>query len=118
MAAYALDARAKVGFTTSAVWLDRQRAVTDHAEARFGEGRSHGGQVHRRRVKVAEEKKASGTSLTLLDQFAMAALTGIYAARRDTAQGGAGGHVPSEAARMAYEAAEAMMKEREKRKVA
>jgi hypothetical protein len=51
---------------------------------------------------------------TLLDQFAMAALTGIYAARRDTAQAGAGGHVPTEAARMAYEAARAMMKERDK----
>jgi hypothetical protein len=67
---------------------------------------------------VAEEEKTSGTSLTLLDQFAMAALTGIYAARRDTAQAGAGGHVPSEAARMAYEAAEAMVKERENHKVA
>jgi hypothetical protein len=47
----------------------------------------------------------------------MAALAGIYSARRDTAQAGAGGHVPSEAARMAYEAAEAMVKEREKHKV-
>jgi hypothetical protein len=48
----------------------------------------------------------------------MAALTGIYSARRDTAQSGAGGHVPSEAARMAYEAARAMMAERAKREVA
>jgi hypothetical protein len=54
---------------------------------------------------------------TLLDHFAVAALTGIYSARRDTAQAGAGGHVPTEAARMAYQAAEAMMKEREKHKV-
>ena len=46
----------------------------------------------------------------------MAALTGIYSACRDTAQAGAGGHVPGEAARMAYEAADAMMKEREKHK--
>jgi hypothetical protein len=53
----------------------------------------------------------------LLDHFAMAALTGIYCARRDTAQAGAGGHVPSEAARMAYEAAKAMMKERDRYKV-
>jgi hypothetical protein len=68
-------------------------------------------------VQVAEERKAPKTSPTLLDQFAMAALTGIYSARRDTAQAGAGGHVPGEAARMAYEAAEAMVKEREKRKV-
>lgn len=55
-------------------------------------------------------------SPTLLDQFAMAALTGIYAAHRDTAQAGAGGHVAAVAARMAYEAAEAMMAEREKHK--
>ncbi len=40
----------------------------------------------------------------------------IYSARRDTAQAGAGGHVPSEAARMAYEAARAMMTERDKYK--
>lgn len=66
---------------------------------------------------MAEERKASRMSPTLLDQFAMAALTGIYSARRDTAQAGAGGHVPSEAARMAYEAAEAMVKEREKHQV-
>ena len=66
---------------------------------------------------MAEERKASRTLPNLLDQFAMAALTGIYSARRDTAQAGAGGHVPSEAARMAYEAAEAMLKEREKREV-
>jgi hypothetical protein len=83
----------------------------------FGEVREQCGQVHRRRVQVAEERKASRMSPTLLDQFAMAALIGIYSARRDTAQAGAGGHVPSEAARMAYEAAEAMVKEREKHKV-
>lgn len=65
---------------------------------------------------MAEETKTP-TAPTLLDQFAMAVLIGIYSARRDTAQAGAGGHVPSEAARMAYEAAEAMLKEREKRKV-
>jgi hypothetical protein len=47
----------------------------------------------------------------------MAALTGIYAARRDTAQAGAGGHVPSEAAKMAYEAAQAMLEERNNQKV-
>jgi hypothetical protein len=51
----------------------------------------------------------------LLDRFAIAALIGIYAASRDTAQAGAGGHVPSEAARMAYEAAQAMMEARVKR---
>jgi hypothetical protein len=67
---------------------------------------------------VVEERKISKAPLTLLDQFAIAALTGIYCARRDTAQGGAGGHVPGEAATMAYEAAEAMMKEREKHRVA
>jgi len=66
---------------------------------------------------VAEERKTSRASATLLDHFAMTALTGIYSAHRDTAQAGAGGHVPSEAARMAYEAADAMMKEREKHKV-
>jgi hypothetical protein len=66
---------------------------------------------------VGDETKASSTSPTLLDRFAMAALTGIYSARRDTAQAGAGGHVPSEAARMAYEAAEAMVREREKYKL-
>ncbi len=51
---------------------------------------------------------------TLLDYFAMAALTGIYAAHRDTAEPAAGGHVAHEEARMAYEAAEAMLKERVK----
>jgi hypothetical protein len=66
---------------------------------------------------MTEESKTSKASLTLLDHFAMAALTGIYCARRDTAQAGAGGHVPGEAARMAYEAAESMMKERMKHKV-
>jgi hypothetical protein len=66
---------------------------------------------------MAQESKQATTSLTLLDHFAMAALTGIYSARRDTAQAGAGGHVPGEAAKMAYEAAEAMLREREKRKV-
>jgi hypothetical protein len=55
---------------------------------------------------------------TMLDQFAMAAQTGIYSARRDTAQGGAGGHAPSEAAKMAYEADRAMMAERTKLDVA
>jgi hypothetical protein len=68
-------------------------------------------------MQVAEETKASSTSPTLLDRFAMAALTGVYAAGRDTAQAGSGGHVPSEAARMAYEAAEAMVKERKKYKL-
>ena len=63
---------------------------------------------------MVEEMKSLKARLTLLDQFAIAALTGIYSARRDTAQGGAGGHVPGDAARMAYEAAEAMVKEREK----
>jgi hypothetical protein len=67
---------------------------------------------------MAQRKKIPNGSPTLLDQFAMAALTGIYSARRDTAQSGAGGHVPSEAARMAYEAARAMMAERAKREVA
>jgi hypothetical protein len=60
---------------------------------------------------MAKDTKAS---LTLLDQFAMAALTGIYSAHRETAQAGAGGHVPAEAARMAYEAARAMLAERDK----
>ena len=63
---------------------------------------------------MAQDGKKSDGSPTLLDQFAMAALSGIYSARRDTAQAGAGGHVPSEAAKMAYEAAQAMMKERDK----
>jgi hypothetical protein len=63
---------------------------------------------------MAKDSKKASASPTLLDQFAMAALTGIYTARRDTAQAGAGGHVPAEAARMAYEAARAMMKERDK----
>jgi hypothetical protein len=66
---------------------------------------------------VVEEMKTSQALLTLLDQFAMAALTGIYSACRDTAQGGAGGHVPGEAAKMAYEAAKAMLKERDKHSV-
>jgi hypothetical protein len=66
---------------------------------------------------VVEDMKASQAQLTPLDQFAMAALIGIYSGRRDTAQGGAGGHVPGEAARMAYEAAEAMVKERGKHNV-
>ena len=65
---------------------------------------------------MAQDSKQPEMSPTLLDQFAMAALTGIYAAHRDTAQAGAGGHVPFEAARMAYEAAQAMMKEREKQR--
>jgi hypothetical protein len=63
---------------------------------------------------MAKDEKKSDGSPTLLDRFAMAALTGIYAARRDSAQAGAGGHVPGEAARMAYEAARAMMEERTK----
>jgi hypothetical protein len=67
---------------------------------------------------MAQRKKKPNPSPTLLDQFAMAALTGIYSARRDAAQAGAGGHVPSEAARMAYEAARAMMAERAKREIA
>jgi hypothetical protein len=62
---------------------------------------------------MAQESKKTNEA-TLLDEFAMAALTGIYTARRDTAQAGAGGHVPTEAARMAYEAAWAMMKQRDK----
>lgn len=61
---------------------------------------------------MKDQSNSPVTSPTLLDQFAMAALTGIYAAHRDTAQPGAGGHVPHEAARMAYEAAQAMIKER------
>ncbi len=65
---------------------------------------------------MAQESKTSDGSPTLLDRFAMAALTGIYAARRDTAQGGAGGHNPGEAAQMAYAAAQAMMKERQKQR--
>jgi len=65
---------------------------------------------------VAEERKTLSAAPTLLDRFAMAALTGIYSACRDTAQAGAGGQVPGEAARMAYEAADPMMKEREKHK--
>ena len=64
---------------------------------------------------MPQDKTTSGGALTPLDQFAMAALTGIYAAQRDTAQAGAGGHNPAEAAKMAYEAALAMMKERQKR---
>jgi hypothetical protein len=65
---------------------------------------------------MSEIGKSTDETLTLLDRFAMAALTGIYMAHRDTAQPGAGGHVPSVAARMAYEVAEAMMKERQKTK--
>jgi hypothetical protein len=65
---------------------------------------------------MAQHSQKLGGSPTLLDQFAMAALIGIYSARRDTAQAGAGGHVPGEAAKMAYEAAQAMMKERDKHK--
>jgi hypothetical protein len=64
---------------------------------------------------MAQDRKKPDNWPTLLDRFAMAALTGLYSARRDTAQAGAGGHVPSEAARMAYEAAQAMMEERVKR---
>jgi hypothetical protein len=60
---------------------------------------------------MPQEKKSDET-LALLDRFAMAALTGIYAARRDTAQGGAGGHNPAEAALMAYAATQAMLNER------
>jgi len=60
------------------------------------------------------QEKKSDEMLALLDRFAMAALTGIYAARRDTAQGGAGGHDPAEAALMAYAAAQAMLNERRK----
>jgi hypothetical protein len=63
---------------------------------------------------MSQDKNESDVSPTLLDRFAMAALTGIYAAQRDTAQKGAGGHNPSEAAQMAYAAAQAMMKERRK----
>jgi hypothetical protein len=59
-------------------------------------------------------EKKSDEMLALLDRFAVAALTGIYAARRDTAQGGAGGHDPAEAAQMAYAAAQAMLNERRK----
>ena len=62
---------------------------------------------------MAHESKTSDELPTLLDQFAMAALAGIYAARRDTAQVGAGGHNPGEAAKMAYAAAQEMMKERQ-----
>jgi len=57
-----------------------------------------------------DSTKPDGSSApTLLDQFAIAALTGIYAAHRDTSQPAAGGHVPAEAA-------SAMMKERTKQK--
>jgi hypothetical protein len=63
---------------------------------------------------MTQDSKESDGSPTLLDQFAMAALSGIYAARRDTAQAGAGGHNPGEAAKMAYAAAQAMIKERQK----
>jgi hypothetical protein len=66
---------------------------------------------------MAQDSKQSDESPTLLDQFAMAALMGIYAARRDTAQAGAGGHVPSIAAKMAYEAAQEMMKERARQRI-
>ena len=66
---------------------------------------------------MARGSKKPDGSPTLLDWFAMAALAGIYAARRDTAQAGAGGHVPSEAAKMAYEAARAMLEERSNQKV-
>jgi hypothetical protein len=66
---------------------------------------------------MAQGSKKLNGSPTLLDRFAMAALTGIYAARRDTAQAGAGGHVPIEAAKMAYEAAQAMLEERNNQKV-
>ena len=62
---------------------------------------------------MAQEKR-SDEIVALLDRFAAAALTGIYAARRDTAQGGAGGHNPAEAAQMAYAAAQAMLSERRK----
>ena len=62
---------------------------------------------------MAQERE-SDEMLALLDRFAMAALAGIYAARRDTAQGGAGGHNPAEAAQMAYAAAHAMLNERRK----
>lgn len=65
---------------------------------------------------MSQDDDRPNPSLTLLDQFAMAALTGIYAAHRDTAQPGAGGHVPLKAAQMAYEAAQAMMKERARQK--
>ena len=65
---------------------------------------------------MPQDKTTSGGALTPFDQFAMAALTRIYAAQRDTAQAGAGGHNPAGgAAKMAYEAALAMMKERQKR---
>ena len=63
---------------------------------------------------MAQDSKKSDGGVTLLDQFAIAALTGIYAAHRDTAQAGAGGHNAGEAAKMAYAAAHAMMKERQK----
>jgi hypothetical protein len=62
---------------------------------------------------MAQEKK-SDEAPVLLDRFAMAALIGIYAAQRDTAQRGAGGHNPAEAAEMAYAAARAMVNERRK----
>ncbi len=63
---------------------------------------------------MAQDGKNTDASPTLLDQFAMAALTGIHAAKRDTAQAGAGGHNPGEAAKMAYAVAQAMLKERQK----
>jgi hypothetical protein len=66
---------------------------------------------------MAQDKIKTDQSATLLDRMAIAALISIYSGRRDTAQAGAGGHVPTEAARMAYEAAQAMMEERKKYKV-
>ncbi len=67
-------------------------------------------------MSQTNEQTQAPTVPTLLDQFAMAALTGIYAAHRDTAQVGAGGHVAAVAAQMAYEVAESMMAERRKYK--
>ena len=63
---------------------------------------------------MAQDKIKTDQSATLVDQMAMSALIGIYSGKRDTPQAGAGGHVPTEAARMAYEAARAMMEERKK----
>jgi hypothetical protein len=39
---------------------------------------------------MPQDKNESDVSPTLLDQFAMVPLTGIYAAQRDTVQKGAG----------------------------
>jgi hypothetical protein len=69
--------------------------------------------MSKKETDMVESKRADAAA-GLLDQFAMAALTGIYAAQRDTSQHGAGGHDPHAAAKMAYAAARAMMAERDR----